>query len=220
MSRREEQDEAEMVEIVAKSIRSRAAITTYDHRPALLPEVREHFPHLLDDHQLLFVRIKCAIAHVIRPARVLEIGVGWGCSARAFFAGHPPLHYFGVDNREMGLNPIHVMTHPDSPGAVELAVLDSDALPRFRMPDGSSPVLVHLDGSHERGHKTRDVLKAMTSGADWLVLDDAHDPMVAAGIFDGFLQGWKGSIPMAYFENSHSGSLLVFIGGYNQRKDW
>jgi len=154
------------------------------------------------------------VARFLAPKTIYEVGVGWGISGKAMLEGAPGALYVGIDNAEMGVDPRDAMAS-DGYRRCEVFVADSDLFAEFPRVD-----LLHLDGGHGREQKARDVVKAVRSGSQWLLCDDAHDPMVAAGIFDGLYECWKGSIPMIYFENSHSGSLLIHSGALADRKDW
>jgi SAM-dependent methyltransferase/predicted O-methyltransferase YrrM len=76
-------------EIVKKWRRSK-----YDFRKEACPE--DPLSHLFEEW-VDYYRLKSAIASVIRPKKVLEIGVRYGYSAFAFLDGYPRLHYTGMD---------------------------------------------------------------------------------------------------------------------------
>ena len=81
----------------------------YDHRILMPEKVKQMFPHMLEDCQLQYARFKLAIAEVLKPQRILEVGVGWGVSACAFYRGNSSAHFIGIDNGEMGVLPTEVL---------------------------------------------------------------------------------------------------------------
>lgn len=208
MSLQWERDEAEMIAIVADRIRRVQAECTYDYRKDIDPSILAEFPHINEDYHVVYGKNKYAVARVLRPTTIYEVGIGWGLSARAFLYGWPWTTYFGIDNGAIGVNVLKAISW--SSGLYQIT--DSDALEKFVHPYGRID-LIHIDGCHERAHKKRDVVKALQSGAEWLLVDDMHNQQVAAGTFDAFYEAWDGScIPMVCMENSHTGGMLFHIG--------
>lgn len=213
MSLQWERDEAEMIAVVADRIRRAQADCYYDYRKYIDPTILAEFPHVGQDYHVAYGRNKAAVAVVLQPMNIYEVGIGWGISARAFLAGSPGAAYFGIDNGELCPDPRKVL--PDG-GKLQptplYQIIDSDAVGRFIHPYGKID-LIHIDGCHERQHKKRDIVKALQSGAEWLLVDDMHNQMVAAGVFDAFYDIWDGTcIPMVCMENSHTGGMLFHIG--------
>jgi len=205
MSVQWERDEQQKMSAIADVIRRYQSVCTYDYRKFLPQSIMDRYPHIAEDYHVAYGRNRFAVAQAIQPKNIFEIGVGWSISARAFIAGCPEAKYFGVDNGDIG----DIITAPELPWIPA----DSDSLHDFRMPSREIPDLIHIDGSHERGHKKRDVIKAIQSGAEWLIVDDMHAKPVAAGTFDAFDEVWDGScIPMAVMENSHTSAMLFHIG--------
>lgn len=212
MSVQWERDEAELIAVTADRIRRAQATCTYDYRQSLHPSIISDFPHVNEDYHVVYGKNKFAVAAVLRPTNIFEVGIGWGISARAFLKGSPAANYYGIDNDAMCRSILAL----ESTGGHYL-IADSDYLTSFFMPDGSIPDLIHIDGSHDRQHKRRDVTKAIQSGAEWLLVDDMHSQPVTAGTFDAFFDAWDGScIAMATMENSHTGGMLFHIGNRNK----
>jgi predicted O-methyltransferase YrrM len=183
-----------------------ANASLYDHRPWLASAVSEAFPHLLDEMQLQYARFKLAVARVLKPATIYEVGVGWGVSAQAFLAGWPA-KFYGIDNGQMGIDPNEAVLHHR---LLPCVIADSLALPAFVHPDG--PIdLIHIDGGHGIANKVSDIVKALESQPEWLLIDDVHDVMVASGTFAGLYKASANGLKMLYFENSHTGNLLVHV---------
>ncbi len=195
------------LEILRAQIVDVAQKSTYDHRPFMPESVKAAFPHTLDDNQLLYSRTKFAIACVLQPHAIYEVGVGWGVSLRAFEHACPDSHIFAIDSGEMGVDPLQFVRD-----GVEISCVTSDSLPAFVHSYGQID-LIHIDGGHGRDQKCRDIVKAFQAQPEWILVDDAHNVMVMAGTFDGI---WKAcptvDIPMIYIGNSHTGNLLIYCG--------
>lgn len=201
------------MEVLRKQIMDVTNASTYDHRPLMTPEVCERFPHMLEDCQLQYARFKLAITEVLKPRTIFEVGVGWGVSALAFKAGFPDCGYFGIDNGEMGYD-----STIDGIGCsngfrvfLPVHIVESDSLETFIHPSGQID-LIHIDGGHGRAQKARDMVKAFNASPEWILVDDFHDVMVMAGTADGIWQASANGLEMLYFENSHTGSLLIHAG--------
>ena len=197
--RNEQQKMADMAEL----IRYHTKMCTYDYREFLPQSIKNKYPHIAEDYHVAYGKNRYAVAQSIQPENIFEVGVGWGISAMAFLAGCPTANYIGIDNGDIG----------DIICPYTWVQTDSDLLEKFVMPDNSIPDLIHIDGSHDRAHKKRDCIKAIQSGAEWMLVDDMHSQPVAAGTFDAFFDVWDGScIPMAVMENSHTQGMLFHIG--------
>jgi predicted O-methyltransferase YrrM len=199
--------EKQFMESLRAQLVAAADRSDYDHRLLLAEVVETRFPHMLEPEQLRYARFKRAVAEVLKPATIYEVGIGWGVSALAFLNGYPRTHFFGIDNAEMGIHPAEALFDCDES---HYQVIDSDELPAFVHPAG--PIeLLHIDGGHGRDHKARDIVKALEARPEWILVDDVQDVMVAAGTFDGLYRAAKNSLSMLYFENSHTGNLLIHV---------
>lgn len=220
MSRQEERDASAEMWLLQRQIEREASLTKYDHRKDIPEAILSRFPHLMEDCQLQCARLKFAVAACLMPTTILEIGIGWGMSARAFIAGLSSVHgvgnikYIGYDNGAMGVSLTEALS--GIPVNVRAVAVDTNDIALISEPNID---LIHIDGGHDPETKAADVRKAVTSSAKWILCDDAHDPMVALGIFTGLRDAWKGTIPMAYFPDSHTGSLLI-KNVMPERKDW
>ena len=83
-------------------------------------------------------------------------------------------------------------------------------MPEFLHPNGDIDLL-HIDGGHELNHKAADVVKAFGARPEWILVDDVHDVMVAAGTFAGIYKASANGLQMLYFENSHTGNPLIHV---------
>jgi hypothetical protein len=198
-------EEKQFLQALRARIVAAADQSTYDHRPFMIPEVVQKFPHMSDEEQLQYSRFKLAVARILQPYTIYEVGVGWGVSAQAFLEGYPDTKFFGIDNMAMGVDPNRaVLYNPLLP----CRVVDSADLDEFVHPDG--PIdLLHIDGGHALEHKADDMVRAFKSKPEWILIDDCHDVMVAAGVFAGIYRAGRNALSMMYFENSHTGNLLI-----------
>lgn len=203
-----------ILEEVRNLIMLETAKSNYDHRPTMPDRVKQLFPHMLERDQLQYARFKRAVTKVLQPESLVEIGTGWGVSARAFLDGHPDLRFHGIDNGEMGVPPEEVLGDLIGP-KVTLETVETDALASLTPAGWSEVDLIHIDGGHGREQKARDIVKALQSRPTWILVDDIHDVMVAAGTFDGLYRAAANPLRMLSFENSHTGNLLIFA---NQRE--
>ncbi|MDZ7962341.1 MAG: class I SAM-dependent methyltransferase [Aulosira sp. DedQUE10] len=76
------------------SIIQQAKQTEYDFRKTANPD--DPLAHLFNDW-FDYYKLKWAIAHVLKPANILEIGVRYGYSAAAFLHGYSSAKYVGID---------------------------------------------------------------------------------------------------------------------------
>jgi SAM-dependent methyltransferase len=141
--------------------------STYDFRETA---------YLEDPLQYLFAewvpyyRMKWAIASVLQPKSILEIGVRYGYSAVAFLNASPSARYLGID--------LDVTAFGGSVGAInwarqacskyqaEFLVADSTKLDRF---PGGSYDLIHIDGQQDGDATMHDLILASTQGRYILV---------------------------------------------------
>ena len=179
--------------------------STYDHRILMPKFVGEKFPHMLEDCQVRYARFKRAVVAVLKPETVYEVGVGWGVSACAFYDGKPSIEFMGIDNVDMGVEPHKVL-----PLGAGYVIQDTSELLTFDMPSGKPIDLLHIDGGHGLEHKAEDIVRALRSKPEWILVDDIRNVMVAAGTFAGlYIAHGCPDIHMLYFENSLTGNLLI-----------
>src|SRR5580692_7612685 len=121
---------------MVEEILTLAAESTYDFRETAFPD--DPLRHLFLEW-VSYYRMKWAIASVLQPKSILEIGVRYGYSAVAFLNASPSARYLGID--------LDVAAFGGSVGAInwarqacskyqaEFLVADSTKLDRF--PGGS-----------------------------------------------------------------------------------
>lgn len=202
------------ISTVAARIREVHATASYDHRPYLHPGDADIAAKLSEEFRSGYACLKWAVAKVIQPRAICEIGVGGGLAALAFLDACPMAEYMGIDNGQ----------HQDERGVPLIAHLESifknrgynakimqrDSRQMFQLPGTFD--LVHIDGNHEYDYARHDVGVAFASGAPWILIDDARDNVVCAATFAALLAGRPGSTEWAMFEDTWTGSILVYTG--------
>lgn len=145
-----------------------AAQSTYDFRRTAFPQ--DPLAYLFEDW-VPYYRMKWAIARVLGPRRILEVGVRFGYSAAAFLDACPEAEYLGIDNdsEEFG----------GYKGAIEWArritrearatylLADSQQLAEF---PGGPYDLIHVDGQQDGDGSFRDLSKALRQ-AHYILVD-------------------------------------------------
>ena len=72
--------------------------------------------------------------------------------------------------------------------------------------------LVHVDGDHSYAVCRHDVDLALRGGVPWILVDDARDNQVCAAVFAALLAWRPGRTEWAMFEDSWTGSILIYTG--------
>ena len=186
----------------------------YNHRKYLAPGFEKHpdyEEHISEEFRVRYVCFKAAVAAVIRPDSILEIGVRGGVSALAFLHALDDTNYLGIDNNldaiQSGIdfrwNAEHWFRHFGFKARVFLQ--DSQLLESF-----PSCVLAHIDGDHSYEAVRHDVAAAWKGGSQWILCDDANDSAVVAGIFHALKFDLnRGSVDWVYFHDTWKGDILI-----------
>jgi len=189
-----------------RQIRYFYPLSIYDHRPHLPMGVAPLFH--TEKFRIGYACFKRAVARVIQPKRIIEIGVGLGVSALAFLDGAPNATYLGIDNdcekdRDFPVKPSEFVRNLiGNRGSIRIT--DSANLDRLPPAD-----LVHIDGDHSYDAAYNDVMLAWRSEARWILVDDARDSVVSAATFAALHRKSPGSVDWAYFEDTWTGSILI-----------
>ena len=134
----------------------------YDFRGTAYPDdpMKERFPEWVSYYQT-----KWAIARVLEPKSILEIGVRFGYSAAAFLNGFPSAEYLGID--------LDADSFGGTRGAIEWAkkitglfrasflIADSQRMDRF---PGDVYDLIHVDGQQDGDGTFHDMQLAAKQG--------------------------------------------------------
>lgn len=200
---------------VAKEIRELYPTVSYDHRPFLTEREPDYTWKQEEKFRVGYACLKWAVAKVLQPKTIREIGVGGGVAAMAFLDACPEATYVGVDSGRLGvergfdfsadvLAKIH-KHHPQANALIER--IDSRQLAMYPKVD-----LIHVDGGHAHDIAYHDVRLALGSGSEWTLVDDARDNVVCSAAFRAFWDYRGGPTEWAYFEDSWTGSILFWQG--------
>lgn len=197
----------------ADAIRATYRFMPYDHRPEL-PERDKDYPYLMSEQfRLGYACFKYAVANIIQPRTITEIGVGAGTGARAFMAACPTAHYTGIDNKSKdvsgGWGFIDYTLDSLRKHGYHVDFIEADSM---QLTSAPSADLFHVDGDHPYEVAYNDTRLALLSGSEWILIDDTRDFAVAAGaltaihnvrVDTGLEYDWT------HFEDTWTGSILV-----------
>jgi SAM-dependent methyltransferase len=182
--------------------------STYDFRLTANPDdpLRRQFDNWVD-----YYRLKRAIASVLEPTSILEIGVRYGYSAMAFLDGSPKASYLGID--------LDVNTFGGTKGALAWArqitrgfsaeFIVADTQQMAQLPGGSYD-LIHVDGQQD-GDGTFHDLKLALAQARYILLDGyfwSRDNLLAA---TSFLDKFRDMIDYTVLVPGYAGELLIRV---------
>ncbi|HEY9812557.1 MAG TPA: methyltransferase domain-containing protein [Candidatus Sericytochromatia bacterium] len=145
-----------------------AQVTDYDFRQAANPD--DPLVHLFSEW-VYYYKLKWAIAHVLKPASILEIGVRFGYSAAAFLHGNSAAQYVGIDldtdvygGQKGAINWAKEITQQF---ATKFVIADTQRMERL---PGDVYDLIHVDGQQDRDDSFRDLELAIKQGR-YVLLD-------------------------------------------------
>lgn len=185
-----------------------AAVASFDFRQFANPTdpLVELFDEWVD-----YYRLKFAIAKVVQPKSILEIGVRFGYSARSFLEASPSAKFVGID--------LDCDRFGGEPGALNWAqkilhgynarfiVANSQKMQRF--PEGSYD-LVHVDGQQD-GIGTFHDLRRAVAQAKWVLLDGYFWTRENFLNANDFLLKFKDVISYAFVIPGYAGDLLIRV---------
>ena len=165
----------------------------------------------LFDEWVKYYRLKWAIAHILKPASILEIGVRFGYSAVAFLEGYPFAHYVGIDldtDLYGGVKgAIRWAEKITAPFNAEFIVADTQQMERF---PGGLYDLTHVDGQQDGDGSFHDLELAIQQSR-YILVDGyfwTHQNFIAISNFllrYADLIEWYGVIP------GYAGELLIKV---------
>ena len=195
--------------------------TEYDFRKTANPEdpLRHLFYEWVD-----YYKLKWAIAHVLKPASILEIGVRFGYSAAAFLNGNPAAHYVGIDldtDSYGGVKgAIHWAKKITTEFSNEFLVADTQTMQRF---PHDIYDLIHVDGQQDGDGSFHDLTVAIKQGryvlVDGYLWTQQNFQAVSSFLFRyADILDWYGVIP------GYAGELLIkvsedYLRQYSQDKN-
>ncbi len=183
-----------------------AKASAYDFRQTAYPEdpLRHLFPEWL-----AYYRMKWAIARVLKPKSILEIGVRFGYSALAFLNACPLAQYVGID--------IDSPSFGGSPGALDWArkacsqyqakfiLGDSTKMERF---PGGPYDLIHVDGQQDGEGTMHDLILA-SAQASFILVDGYFWSRANFFSASDFLFRYRELIEFYEVIPAYAGELLV-----------
>jgi predicted O-methyltransferase YrrM len=199
---------------VVEEIRDLHCGCQFDLRDQLMPYEPDYDAKMTEEFRRGYMAFKWAVARVLQPGRILEIGVGSGVSACAFLKACPNASYLGLDNcameRERGGPSLTARAQEllGRFGDASVVEVDSQSLDQLY---GGPYDFIHVDGDHRKDACAHDVHLAWYALADsgFLLVDDARDTAVATGTFEAINRIRGGSLDWAYFEDTWTGSILI-----------
>jgi SAM-dependent methyltransferase len=182
--------------------------SSYDFRQIACPD--DPLSHMFDDW-LDYYRLKWAIAKVIQPSSILEIGVRYGYSALSFLQGSPTARYIGIDidNSEYGGKVGALNWARDKMADYNAQVLVGNSQEMREFPGGQYD-LVHVDGQQDGDSTYRDLEKAVKQGKYILVDGYFWSPENYVGC-NAFLQDHKDLIEYYFVIPGYAGELLIKV---------
>ena len=158
-----------------------------------------------------YYKLKAAIARILQPKSILEIGVRFGYSAAAFLYGSPEATYVGIDNDSESFGGVRSATDwarkilPT--GQTQLIIGDSQALTRF---PGGIYDLIHVDGQQNGDGTYHDMELAVKQGRVVLV-DGYHWSTANFHAINDFLFRYRDVIEFYGVIPGYAGELLIKV---------
>jgi SAM-dependent methyltransferase len=158
-----------------------------------------------------YYRLKFAIAKVLKPRSILEIGVRFGYSARTFLEASPSAMFLGIDLDSDQFGGEHgaldwarqIMQDYDA----SFIVADSQKM--NRLPEGNYD-LIHVDGQQD-GLGTFHDLRRAVSQAKWVLLDGYFWTRENFLNANDFVLKYKDVIDYASIIPGYGGELLIKV---------
>jgi len=184
---------------------------SYDHKNRLpYAALKQEFGWVVsEEFRKSYACFKYAVAIVLQPKTIIEIGVGAGISALAFLAACPEASYLGIDlDTQESFYDLGEATKKIASVSRSTRILSVDS--RSLQPEDLPKVsdLFHIDGGHDFETAKNDMMLAWKSESKWILVDDANDSSVAAGVFSAIVEVPHGKTDYAYFEDTWAGNLL------------
>jgi cyclopropane fatty-acyl-phospholipid synthase-like methyltransferase len=170
---------------------------------------RSDFPAWVD-----YYRLKWAIARVLQPTSILEIGVRYGYSAHAFLAACPTSTYLGIDlDSDVAGGVVGAIDWAKDimqPFSASFLIADTQAMSCFPGDRDDRYDLIHVDGQQDGDSSFHDLGLALQQ-ANYVLVDGYHwTHQNFLAVNDFLLQhrdrlDWYGVIP------GYGGELLIKV---------
>lgn len=182
--------------------------TDYDFRATACPT--DPLAHLFENW-VPYYRLKAAIAAVLQPQSILEIGVRYGYSAAAFLHGSPGASYLGIDiDSDSCGGHRHAIAWARRILAgkrTEFLVANSQTMARF---PGTVYDLVHVDGQQDGDGTYHDLTLAVQQGR-YVLVDGYFWTMTNFNCINEFLMRHKDVVEFYSVVPGYAGELLIKI---------
>jgi len=200
---------------IVQKIRDEIRFSNFDCRPQMLRyEHPENEWNLTEEFLKGYILPKYAVAKVLQPKRICEIGVYCGVAALAFLGACPTAEYAGIDDlsgqKALGVDLVSKTGKLlDSLGYTATIFIENSQL-MYQLP-GDPYDLIHVDGCHTREAAKHDVMLAWgcLKLDGYLLVDDSCDCHVCAGVFDALLVLPGGNVYWTNLEGT-TGSILIY----------
>lgn len=184
------------------------AESSYDFRPQA--NAADELRHLFEKW-VPYYRMKAAIAEVIQPTTILEIGVRYGYSAFAFLQGAPGSHYTGIDLDTDSFGgtkgAIDWARQHLPPGQANLLVADTQKMQRL---PGGTYDLIHIDGQQDEAGTFHDLVLAVQQARYILVDGYLWTPENYAAVND-FLWRFREDIEHYMVIPGYAGEMIIKV---------
>lgn len=180
--------------------------TNYDFRNYAFPG--DKFSHLFNEW-VDYYRMKFAIAKMIHPTSVLEIGVGYGYSAITFLKASENATYLGIDNNsnafEGNKGTSNWAKKITKNYKAEFLLVDSRSMTTL---PGDFYDFIHIDGQQDGDSTFHDLEMALEKGK-WILVDGyfRSDENLLSATY--FLNKYKDFIEFSMTIPSYAGELLI-----------
>lgn len=180
----------------------------FDFRVFAAP--RDPLKHLFKDW-VAYYQLKFAIAKVLQPRSILEIGVRFGYSARTFLEAAPNASFVGIDldSEQFGGCRGAVEWAKKITASFDTEFVIADTQKMSRLPGGIYD-LIHVDGQQD-GFGTFHDLRRAVAQARWVLMDGylwTADNLLNA---TDFVAKYRNVIQCAYVIPGYAGELLLRI---------
>ena len=157
--------------------------------------------------------MKWAIARVLQPRRILEVGVRFGYSAAAFLDACPDAEYFGIDNDSEAFGgykgAINWARQITQKTRAKYLIADSQQLDEF---PGGHYDLIHVDGQQDGAGSFRDLRKALRQARHILVDGFFWTRQNFLNVSE-FIYRYRDQIDSVVVIPGYEGELLIAVRG-------
>jgi hypothetical protein len=165
-------------------------------------------------------RTKYAIAKMVAPTSILEIGVRFGYGAHSFLLASPAARYVGLDFDEPSWGPYkgrprvwaeqHLREYfPGAPIVTVACNTQTEDLPSLAMAD-----LVHIDADHSLEGALRDMINFWPFTRKVMVVDDYADIPAVRDAVKNFIEHEPHAIPLPI--GSMRGAAILVRDGWRK----